>query len=115
MQPPSFSQFAIGFDRRDIPRLHALWDEVVASNQWSEGAMTRGFEESWSGWNGLGSVATSSWSGGALAALHYADVAGKDVLVPSNTFMATVLAIQQAGGNPVFVDARRDDLCMDFD
>jgi dTDP-4-amino-4,6-dideoxygalactose transaminase len=57
----------------------------------------------------------SGWTGGALAALTYAGVKGQAVVVPSNTFMATPLAVQAAGGRPVFADCRRDDLCMSFE
>ncbi|MDX6632060.1 MAG: perosamine synthetase, partial [Solirubrobacterales bacterium] len=109
------SSFAIGFDRRDLPRLHGLWDEVIASEQWSEGALTQRFEAAWSDWNGIGSLAVSSWSGAALAALDFAGVDGAKVLCPSNTFMATPLAIRHAGGEPVFVDCNREDLCMSFE
>jgi len=108
------TRFAIGFDRRDLPRLHELWDEVIASEQWSEGTLTRRFEEAWSAWNGLGAVALGSWTGAALAALDFAGVSGEAVLCPSNTFMAVPMAILRAGGRPVFVDCNRDDLCMSF-
>ena len=111
---PEISQFAIGFDPRDRARLHALWDEVLDSQQWAHGAMTARFEAAWSAWNGLESVAVSGWAGGALAALAYAEVRDAPVLVPSNTFMATPLAVLGAGGKPVFVDCNRDDLCMSF-
>src|SRR5215212_11515322 len=77
--------------------------------------MTRRFEAAWAAWNGAGAVATASWSGGALAALEWAGVRGEAVLCPSNTFMATPLAILAAGGRPVFVDCRRDDLCLSFE
>jgi dTDP-4-amino-4,6-dideoxygalactose transaminase len=107
--------FAIGFDRRDVPRLHELWDGVIASERWSEGELTEGFEASWTTHNGVGSVAFGGWTGGALAALHFAGVKGETVLCPSNTFMATPLAIQHAGGRPVFVDCNREDLCMSFE
>ena len=73
--------------------------------------MTRRFEDAWAAWNGAGAVATGSWTGGALAALEFAGVRGEAVLCPSNTFMATPLAILAAGGRPVFVDCNRDDLC----
>jgi perosamine synthetase len=108
---PDLSRFAIGFDRRDRARVHALWDEVIDSEQWSEGDMTRRFEAAWGAWNGVRAVATGSWSGGAIAALEFAQVRGEAVLCPSNTFMATPLAILAAGGRPVFVDCNRDDLC----
>lgn len=107
--------FAIGFDPRDRARLHQLWDEVIDSGQWSHGEMNRRFEEAWEAHNGAPSVAMGSWSGAAVAALEFAGVRGEAVLCPSNTFMATPLAIIAAGGRPVFVDCNREDLCMSFD
>jgi len=115
LQAPAFDRFAIGFDPRDRARLHALWDEVIDSGQWSHGPMNAAFEAAWSAMHGAPSVALSGWAGGALAALDFAGVAGRPVLCPSNTFMATPLAIVRAGGTPVFVDCRRDDLCLDYD
>src|SRR3954463_16577895 len=76
--------------------------------------MTRRFEAAWTAWNGAEAVATASWTGAALAALEFAGVRGEDVLCPSNTFMATPLAILAAGGRPGFVDCKREDLCMSF-
>jgi dTDP-4-amino-4,6-dideoxygalactose transaminase len=107
-------RFAIGFDHRDRGRLHELWDQILDSERWSEGELTRAFEAAWTGWNGMPSVAYSSWSGAALAALEYAGVRGETVLCPSNTFMATPLAILRAGGRVQFVDCNRDDLCASF-
>jgi perosamine synthetase len=107
--------FAIGFDPRDRWRLHALWDEVLDSQQWSHGAMVARFEGAWAQWNGLEAVALSGWAGGALAALEYAGVRGRTVLCPSNTFIGTPLAIRAAGAEPVFVDCNRDDLCLSVD
>jgi perosamine synthetase len=112
--PPDLGRFAIGFDARDGSRLHALWDEVIASQRWSEGPMTERFEAAWAAWNGLGAVAFSGWAGAALAALDYAGVRGGTVLCPSNTFMATPLAALHAGAEVRFVDCNREDLCMSF-
>jgi perosamine synthetase len=88
---------------------------VLDSEQWSEGAKLAAFEERWSECNGLPSLGLSSWAGGALAALEYAGVKGETVLCPSNTFMATPLSIIHSGGQPVFVDCSREDLCMSFE
>ncbi len=111
---PPFARFAIGFDHRDRPRLHALIDQVLDSNRWSEGELTERFEQAWEAHNGLQAVALSSWAGGALAALDFAGVAGETVLCPSNTFMATPLAALRAGAEVEFVDCNREDLCMSF-
>jgi perosamine synthetase len=108
------TSFAIGFDPRDRGRLHELWDEVLDSDRWTEGEFVERFEDVWSAWNRAPSVAFSSWAGAAMAALEFCGVRGRDVLCPSNTFMATPLAIIKAGGRPVFVDCNRDDLCASF-
>jgi perosamine synthetase len=82
---------------------------------WSQGPVTEAFEQAWAAWNGVGgAVATSSWTGAALAALTFAAVQGRVVLCPSNTFMANPLAIAAAGGSVEYVDCNRDDLCMSF-
>src|SRR6201995_2804827 len=109
-----FMRFAIGFDHRDRGRLHALIDEVLDSERWSEGPMTDRFEAAWESYNQLPAVAVSSWAGGALAALDFAPVQGETVLCPSNTFMATPLAAIRAGAEVQFVDCNRGDLCMSF-
>ncbi len=76
--------------------------------------MTARFEQAWADHNDAPAVAFSSWAGGALAALHFAGVAGETVLCPSNTFMATPLAAIRSGAEVQFVDCNREDLCMSF-
>jgi dTDP-4-amino-4,6-dideoxygalactose transaminase len=111
---PDFARFAIGFDHRDRARLHGLIDEVLDSERWTEATMTERFEAAWEAWNEAPAVASSSWAGGAMAALHFAGVEGQTVLCPSNTFMATPLAAIRAGARVEFVDCNREDLCMSF-
>ena len=111
---PDLGTFAIGFDPRDRARLHELWDQPLTTQRWSQGALVEAFETAWCAWNGVPAVATSSWSGAALAALEFAEVRGETVLCPSNTFMATPLAARAAGAAVEFVDCNRDDLCASF-
>ncbi len=108
-------EFSIGFDPRDRERLHALWDEILDSQRWSEGSMVERFEAEWEAWNGLPAVATAGWTGAAMAALEHAGVRGETVLCPSNTFAATVLATRAAGADVAFVDCNREDLCVSFE
>jgi dTDP-4-amino-4,6-dideoxygalactose transaminase len=110
-----YTRFAIGFDERDRARFHALIDEVIDSNRWSEGDLVERFERAWQAHNDLESVALAGWTGGALAALHFAQVEGETVLCPSNTFMATPLAAVRSGASVQFVDCNREDLCMSFE
>jgi perosamine synthetase len=110
----AYARFAIGFDHRDRARLHALIDEVLDSNRWAEADLNVRFEQAWTEHNGAPAVALGSWAGGAMAALHFAQVQGETVLCPSNTFMATPLAAIRSGANVEFVDCNREDLCMSF-
>lgn len=107
--------FSIGFDKRDLPKVHEAFDKIVESNKWTEGYYTELFENKWAEMNQLGSAAFSSWAGAALAALDYYNLAGKTVLCPSNTFMATPLASIRAGAEVQFVDCNKSDLCISFD
>jgi len=108
-------KFTIGFDKQDIPTLHKYWDDIIKSQQWTEGYFTKLFEDKWSDYNNLPSVAFSGWTGGALAAMKYFGLEGKTVLCPSNTFMATPLAIVNSGAKVQFVDCNKEDLCMSFE
>jgi perosamine synthetase len=112
---PVTGAFKIAFDARDKREVFRLWEEIFATQQWTDGKFTRLFEEKWGRWNGIGAAATSSWSGAAIAALEYFGVRGKTVLCPTNTFIGTALAVLKAGGEVVFGDCRRDDLCLSFD
>jgi len=105
-------KFTIGFEKEDVKRLHQYWDEVIASQQWSEGKFTKLFEEKWANHNDLDSVAFSNWGGAALTVLESLNVKNEVVLCPSNTFMATPLSVIKAGGRVEFVDCNKDDLCL---
>ncbi len=108
-------KFTIGFEREDKKKLYKYWDEIIENQQWSEGKFTETFEEKWSEYNQLHSVAFSTWSGAALSALEFFNVRGETVLCPSNTFMATPLSVIKAGGNVEFVDCNKNDLCLSFE
>lgn len=105
-------KFTIGFEKEDSGKLYKMWDEIIETHKWSESKFTQLFEEKWSKYNKLDSVAFSSWGGAALAAWEFFDLSGKTVLCPSNTFMATPLSAIKAGGKVEFVDCNKEDLCM---
>ena len=112
---PAFSDFRIGFHPEDRAKVFSMWNEVFDSQKWTEGKFTQLVEDKWARWNGLAAVATSSWAGGALACLEYFQIKGKKVLCPTNTFMATPLSVVKAGGEVVFGDCNRTDLCLSYD
>lgn len=109
-------KFTIGFEKEDTEKLHKLWDEIIDTQQWTEGKFTEMFEEKWAECtNAAYAVAFSSWGGAALAALEFYNVEGGTVLCPSNTFMATPLSAIKAHASVEFVDCNRNDLCMSYE
>lgn len=101
------------FDTECRKRYYRLLDGMFDSNFWSDGPLTRQFEESFAGFVRLPHACAFSSGGLALLGmLEYLDVRGKEVIVPTNTFMATPLAVRRAGGTVVFADCSRADLCL---
>ncbi len=110
-----YQTFKIGFDERDKERVFKYWNEIFVNQKWSHSRFTQLFEEKWAAWNDAPSVAFANWAGGALACMEYFDLRDKKVLCPTNTFMATPSAIQQGGGDVVFADCNRTDLCLSYE
>lgn len=89
-------------DRKAI--LHEL-DACLASGMVAAGKKVQELEETWASYCRAKYAVGCANGGSALLILMSAlNVKGKDVLVPTNTFIATVNAISLAGGNPVFLD-----------
>jgi dTDP-4-amino-4,6-dideoxygalactose transaminase len=93
------------FEEEDRRRILEAIDECLASGIVSGGKHIRAFEEFWADYCGVKHAVGCSSGGAALEIILKAlDVTGKDVLVPTNTFVASANAIVIAGGNPVFLD-----------
>lgn len=105
----------IPFEQEYRKKFYDLEEQIFDTGFWSEGKMLRTFEEKFGEYVKLGARAISSGGAGLLAILEYIDVHGMDVLVPSNTFWADARAVKLAGGNPIYVDCNKEDLCMSFE
>lgn len=106
--------FTVAFDSRDEDEVMERWRKVLRSQRWSFGEQMEEFEQLWSTWNGALGLSFDNWSGGALAALDFIGVQGETVLCPSNTFLATPRSVSLSGGDVVFYDCNRYDLCGSF-
>ncbi|WP_320040081.1 DegT/DnrJ/EryC1/StrS family aminotransferase [uncultured Desulfobacter sp.] len=92
-----------------------LLEEVFDSGFLSEGSMVKRFEAGFSELTGgLKCVALANCGLGLMAALEYIGVEGGEVIVPTNTFMATPLSVRRAGARVVYADCNREDLCLSF-
>lgn len=79
--------------------------EVLATGQLTLGRYGAEFEQKFAQFCGRRyGVAVSSGTGALEIILRILDVAGKDILVPTNTFFATAAAVVHAGGRPILID-----------
>ncbi|MBS0335293.1 MAG: DegT/DnrJ/EryC1/StrS family aminotransferase [Proteobacteria bacterium] len=95
--------------------LHEALDRVLESGNFIQGAQLEAFEREFAAYCGAGHCVGV---GSGLDALHLTLRAwgigpGDEVIVPSNTYIATWLAVTHAGATPVPVEPRLDTYNMD--
>ena len=95
--------------------MRAAFDEFYESEHYVLGAKTRAFEKAFARFcQTRHAVGVSN----GLDALHLALLAlgvgeGDEVIVPSNTYIATVLAVSYVGATPIFVEPRLGSYNLD--
>ena len=99
---------AINLRHRDD--LHAALDAVLDAGWFIGGKQSQAFEEEFAAYCGAGhAVGVSNGLDALHLILRAMDIgAGDEVIVPSNTFIATWLAVSHAGARPVPVEPRPD-------
>lgn len=105
----------IPFEEEYRKKFYALEEQIFESNMWSEGKMLHGFEEKFGEYVKLDARAIADGGAALLAILSYVGVRGKDVIVPANTFWADAAAVKLAGGNVIYADCNKKDLCLSVD
>lgn len=100
------------FQEKYRKEYYKLLDKVFDSNFWTEGQMVKRFEEEFSKFTGISSLSVTNGGAALLALFEYADVKNYEVVVPANTFYATVIAAKKAGANIVYADCNKEDLCI---
>jgi dTDP-4-amino-4,6-dideoxygalactose transaminase len=104
------------FPEEDLPRVLADIGEVLRSGRLILGPKTRELEEAFAKKVGTRhAVALTSCTAALEIAYRFARVSGREVIVPTNTFVATANAALLAGADVVFADIHPDDFCVDVD
>jgi dTDP-4-amino-4,6-dideoxygalactose transaminase len=95
----------IDFSPEDRAWITERIDEVLTTGRLTLGSYGEEFERRFAAMTGSKhAVAVNSGTSSLEIMLRVADVRGKDVLVPANTFIATASAVLAAGANPVLMD-----------
>lgn len=104
------------FDEESIKLVLKDVEAIVRSGYLSNGKYTRELEKKFREYTGAKhALAVSSGHASLEIALRYFNVKNREVIVPTNTFVATPNAVVFAGGRPVFADMREDTLCIDVE
>lgn len=103
------------FTDKEVEDILGKIRQVLKSGRLILGAFTRQLEEEFASYCGVKyAVAVNSCTAALEIALRYFKVAGKEVVVPCNTFVATCNAVIYAGGIPVLTEINPETLCIDF-
>ena len=103
------------------PELSRVVSQVVSSGWYLQGHYVKEFEQAFSAYCGCRYAVTV---GNGLDALKLIFKAyrnllgwqeGDEVIVPANTFIATILAIEEAGLTPILCEPNLDDALLDVD
>jgi dTDP-4-amino-4,6-dideoxygalactose transaminase len=112
---PFFDLTAInGRIRKD---LDLAWESVLAHGRFIDGPEVEQFEREFADYCGVKECVGVGNGTDALELIMMALGIGKgdEVIIPTNTFIATAEAVCAVGARPRFVDVRPDSLLMDFD
>ncbi|MCK4820226.1 DegT/DnrJ/EryC1/StrS family aminotransferase [bacterium] len=111
MEIPSTKPF---FREEDIQIISDEVCTILRSGQLILGPYTQEFERNFREYCGVKhAVAVSSCTAALEIAFRYFDVRGKEVIIPTNTFIASSNAVLYAGGTPVLADIKANTLCLD--
>ena len=102
---PPIKPFYLDLSEAEIEQVAAATAEVLRSGMLILGPRTAAFEEAFAAYVGTRhAVATSSGTSALEIMLRVREVAGRTVLVPTNTNFATAAAVLHAGGKVRFLD-----------
>lgn len=102
---PPIKPFYLDLSEAEIEQVAAATAEVLRSCMLILGPRTAAFEEAFAAYVGTRhAVATSSGTSALEIMLRVREVAGRTVLVPTNTNFATAAAVLHAGGKVRFLD-----------
>jgi len=95
--------------------LDALWNETLLNSSFIGGSAVAEFEQAWGNYCGTANaIGVANGTDAIELVLQGLGVGpGDEVIIPTNTFVATAEAVVSVGAKPVFVDVRDDTLLIE--
>ncbi len=108
--------FKLKFEKEFQNKYNFLSKKIFNSRGLSEHIFVSKFEKKFSKLvNSKYSIAVTNGTSALEIAFRTIDIKKKEVIIPTNTFFATVIAIIKAGGKPVFLDNEKNSPDIDID
>ncbi|GAB4373803.1 MAG: hypothetical protein Kow0042_17940 [Calditrichia bacterium] len=102
------------FPETDRKLIQEEINKILTSGRLTQGPWVEKFEAAFADYVGTQyAIATNSGTSALEILLRYYQVKDGEVIVPTNTFLATANAVIFAGGKPVLADISADSLCLD--
>ena len=103
----------IPFDESDREFIHRHIENVLNSGMLTSGTYTRQFEEAFGEFCDIGNVVACANGTAAIELILRAlGLRNKSIVIPTNTFMATALAVLNTGNRVIFADSDPATLCL---
>lgn len=102
------------FNDEDTPYILNEIKDVLKSGRLILGPYTQRFEKLFKEYIGVKyAISVNSCTTAMEITLKYLNVKDKEVIVPTNTFIASANSVIYAGGKPILADINPDSLCID--
>ena len=113
---PDVKSLKVYFTEKQIEDIIKDMRIVLSSGQLAAGKYVSKFEENWAKKNNCKYGIGVSSGGAALEIIFKSlNIKDKEVIVPTNTFVATSNAVSFAGGKIKFADISKKDMCLDLE
>ena len=90
--------------------------DILDTGQLAAGKYVKMFEDNWSKINNCKFGIAVSSGGAALEVLFRSlGLSGKEVILPTNTFIATYTSAMFAGAKPILADVSYKNMCLDLE
>jgi dTDP-4-amino-4,6-dideoxygalactose transaminase len=104
------------FPEPDIENILALIRQSLCSGHLTNGEHVREFERRFAGSVGVRhAIAVNTGTAALQISLRAMGISGKEVILPSETFVASANSVIVAGGTPVFAEIHPDTYCLDIE
>ncbi len=95
--------------------IHEGIDQILASGHLSQGSQTAAWENSFADFTGAKhAIACANGTAALELILRGLGIEGRSIIVPTNTFLATALAVMHSGNRVIFADSEHATLGLDM-